>query len=248
MILQLSVQKKKAYKFLNHYKLIFKLLGYCLIMVSSNVLANHIDDKHLPKDFVYLKNEVPSITEDVKYATDDNFIGRPIPSYEGHHIILTKQAAVALAKVERAANNQGYSLLVFDGYRPQTAVDYFYQWSQDEKDQLKKAEFYPNIEKSELFKLNYIALRSGHTRGSTVDLTLIDLTDHMPVDMGTPFDYLDPLSHPDNSEVSKRQYLNREILHKLMHDHGFVGIPTEWWHYTLRTEPFPDTYFNFIVK
>lgn len=149
-----------------------------------------------PKDFVYLKNWIPSIQEDVRYYTNNNFIGRPIPGYKKPVCILTKSAAHALLNIQKILSEKNLGLKVYDCYRPQMAVDAFVKWSQDPQDQVMKASYYPRIDKTELFQRNYIAYRSSHTRGSTVDLTIVDLNTDKSLDMGTPFDFMDPLSHP----------------------------------------------------
>ena len=205
----------------------------------------------LPKNFVYLKNIAPSIQQDIRYFTHNNFVGKPLPGYEDSVCILTQPAAEALSKVQKELNNEGLGLKVFDCYRPQMTVDEFVRWSQDINDQKMKAEYYPNVNKVDFFKLNYLAARSGHTRGSTVDLTIIDFKTHQELDMGTHFDFMDELSKPFNRSVTLKQYENRQLLNRMMAKYGFIFLneeDTEWWHFTLQNEPFPDTYFNFPVK
>jgi D-alanyl-D-alanine dipeptidase len=199
-------------------------------------------------DFITLKSAVPSIQEDIRYYTANNFIGRPIMGYKNPTCLLTKQAAMALLKVQNTLNKNDLGLRVFDCYRPQMAVDDFFQWSQDPQDQKMKAEYYPHIDKSELFHRNYIAHRSGHSRGSTVDLTIINLKTNEPLDMGTPFDFLDPLSQPSNRMVTAEQFKNRMLLQTLMRKAGFSSLKNEWWHFNLRNEPYKHTYFNFHVE
>lgn len=198
-------------------------------------------------DFVALKTQVPSIQEDIRYVTSNNFMGRPIIGYKNPVCILTKQAAMALLQVQNVLNKNNLGLRVFDCYRPQMAVDDFFQWSQNPNDQKMKAEYYPHIDKSELFQRNYIAHRSGHSRGSTVDLTIIDLKTNEPLDMGTPFDFLDPLSQPSNRMVTAEQFKNRMLLQTLMRKFGFSSLKNEWWHFSLRNEPYKHIYFNFPV-
>jgi zinc D-Ala-D-Ala dipeptidase len=219
-----------------------RLFCYLLLFCTMNTYASV-----KPDDFVYLKNWAPTIQEDMRYYTANNFIGRPIHGYEKPVCILTKQAANALIKVQNALNEKNLGLKVFDCYRPQMAVDDFIQWSQNPDDQKMKEAYYPRIDKADLFKLHYIASQSGHTRGSTVDLTIIDLKNKTPLDMGTTFDFLDPLSHPSNRDITAIQFKNRMLLQKTMLKFGFMPIKTEWWHFTLRNEPYPDTYFNFPV-
>lgn len=204
----------------------------------------------LPKNFVHLKDVDASIMQDLKYLTNDNFIGRPIAGYQTDSCVLTLEAANALAALQTKLLTRSLSLKVFDGYRPQRAVDDFIAWSKRADDQLMKSEYYPNVDKADLFKLGYLAEKSSHSRGSTVDLTLVELFDDKPpreLNMGTQFDFLDEMSHPLVAEVSPEEKENRLLLRSLMEEVGFQGIRTEWWHFTLRDEPFPDTYFDFIV-
>jgi len=204
----------------------------------------------LPAGFVYLKEVDSSIIQDVKYFTDDNFIGRPIKGYEAAECILTQKAAHALSKLQQQLLSQHLSLKVYDCYRPQTAVNDFIVWSKDASDQKMKKDYYPNVNKADFFKLGYVAENSGHTRGSTVDLTMIDLKTNTELDMGTHFDYMDELSHPFNHSVTFKQYQNRQLLNQVMTEYDFASLTqhdTEWWHFTLKNEPFPDTYFNFPV-
>lgn len=199
-------------------------------------------------DFVALNNIDPTIQQDMRYCTSNNFVDRPIKGYKSPVCILTKQAALALSKVQQELKQINLGLRVFDCYRPQMAVNEFVKWSQDPLDQKKKAEYYPNIDKNELFQRNYIITHSAHSRGSTVDLTIIDLKTNSPLDMGTPFDFFDPLSHPSNRMVSKAQFKNRMLLQKVMRKFGFNAFETEWWHFTLQNEPYKDRYFNFPVE
>lgn len=202
----------------------------------------------LPTDFVYLSQAAPSIQQDIRYGTANNFIGKPLVGYENSVCILTKPAADALLEVQKELSIKGLGLKIFDGYRPQMTVDQFVVWSRDSHDQRMKNAYYPRVNKADFFKLGYVAAKSGHTRGSTVDLTIIDLKSKNELDMGTHFDFMDELSHPDNHAVTQTQYNNRQILASVMEKYGFVPVETEWWHFTLRNEPFPNTYFNFPVK
>lgn len=205
----------------------------------------------LPKNFVHLKDFASSIQQDIRYFTHNNFIGNPLPGYEDSVCILTQPTAEALSKIQNELNNKNLGLKVFDGYRPQMTVDEFVRWSQDINDQKMKATYYPNVNKVDFFKLNYLAAKSGHTRGSTVDLTIIDLKTHQELDMGTHFDFMDELSNPFNQSVTRKQYENRQLLGQAMAKYGFIPHnekDTEWWHFTLQNEPFPNTYFNFPIK
>jgi D-alanyl-D-alanine dipeptidase len=204
-----------------------------------------------PKDFVYLKNIAPSIQQDIRYYTHHNFIGRRLPGYENPVCILTRTCAEVLLKIQNKLNQDGLGLKVFDGYRPQITVDEFIRWSTDIQYQKMKAEYYPNVNKADFFKLGYVGAKSGHSRGSTVDLTIIELKTNQELDMGIQFDFMDELSHPFNRSVTIKQYENRQLLNRVMSEYGFILLnkdDTEWWHFTLKEEPFPDTYFTFPVK
>lgn len=198
--------------------------------------------------FVLVSDYVPGIIQEIRYFSTYNFVGERIDGYEVPCAILTKEAARALKTVSNQANAQGYRLKIFDAYRPATAVKHFVLWGIDDLDQKMKPFFYPEVEKQDLFKEGYIAAQSGHSRGSTVDLTLVDMTTGKEVDMGSAFDYFGELSHPDYKGVTKEQYENRMMLQDLMVRNGFKPIDCEWWHFTLKDEPFPDTYFEFPVS
>lgn len=205
----------------------------------------------LPEDFVYLKDIAPTIQQDIRYANSDNFVGKPLTGYENSLCILTKPAAEALLKVQEELNQKGMGLKIFDGYRPQMTVDEFILWSKDGTNQKMKKEYYPRVNKADFFTLGYVSAKSGHTRGSTVDLTIIDLNTAQELDMGTHFDFMDELSHPFNPNVTQQQYKNRQYLNQVMSQHGFIPLnkqDIEWWHFTLKNEPHPNTYFNFPVK
>jgi D-alanyl-D-alanine dipeptidase len=202
----------------------------------------------LPDGFVYLSDIAPSIRQEVRYAGTDNFIGKPIDGYESETIILTKEAGAALVKVQAELRKANLSLKVYDAYRPQRAVDHFVRWAQVESDTTMKTQYYPAVPKNQLFKLGFIASKSGHTRGSTVDLTMIDLKTGEECDMGGPYDFFGSLSHHDYDDLSTEQRSNRVFLKSIMSQHGFKAYAKEWWHYTLRGEPYPDTYFDFLVR
>lgn len=200
-----------------------------------------------PDNFVYITEIIPNIQQDIRYFGHNNFIGHPINGYKRPVCLLTREAAQALLNVQMALNKKNLGLLVYDCYRPQRAVNEFIQWRQT-TDQRMKNRFYPRINKSLLFKCNYIAPRSSHTRGSTIDLTILDLETLQTLDMGTPFDYLDSLSHPNNRNITKAAFQNRMLLRTLMIQFGFRPLKTEWWHFTLHNEPYKNTYFNFLVE
>lgn len=215
--------------------------------------------KHrLPQGFVVLSHAVPGLLVDLKYCGSDNLLGRPLAGYAPDGVaIVTRECAEALANVSKALEEESVAkslqakapkLMVLEAYRPQMAGDDFFAWSQSDC-QKTKAAYYPNVDKRDFFELGYIVRHSSHTRGSTVDVVIVDTADNQlrQLDFGTPFDFMDELSHPSNKAVSKVAYDNRQILKNLMEEFGFVGIPQEWWHFTLQNEPFPDTYFNFEV-
>lgn len=199
-------------------------------------------------DFVLLSDYVPGIVQEIRYFSTYNFVGDRIDGYEEPVALLTREAARALKNVANEANVMGYRLKVFDAYRPARAVRHFVFWGIEDLDLRMKPFFYPNLEKQVLFQEGYIAKESSHSRGSTVDLTLLDMATGKEVDMGSPFDLFDPLSHPDNRDVTDAQYDNRMLLQNLMVRAGFVPIDCEWWHFTLGEEPFPETYFDFPVS
>ncbi|MAD96013.1 MAG: peptidase M15 [Flavobacteriaceae bacterium] len=220
-----------------------KILGIVFLLIISLGFA-----QEKPKEFVYLYDVDPSIKMELRYITSNNFIGRPIDGYLRSVIIVTKPTAIALKKVQKELKEKGFSLKIFDAYRPQQAVDHFVRWAKVLKDTIKKSEFYPDVPKSQLFNLGYIASKSGHSRGSTVDLTMADLKTGKELDMGSPFDFFGTESHPFYKGIDKNQIKNRMMLRNAMLKHGFKPYENEWWHFTLRDEPFPKTYFNFPVK
>ena len=199
-------------------------------------------------DFVLLSDYVPGIVQEIRYYSTYNFIGDRIDGYEEPIALLTKEAARALKEVSNLANVRGYRLKVFDAYRPANAVRQFVLWGVEDLDQRMKTFFYPDLEKQALFKLGYIASQSSHSRGSTIDLTLLDMATGKEADMGSPFDYFSEKSHPDYKGVTDEQFENRMLLKNLMEKGGFLPIDCEWWHFTLKDEPFPDIYFEFPVS
>ena len=200
-------------------------------------------------DFVLLADVCPDIIQEIRYYTTYNFVGERIPGYERPIAYLTRQAADSLKLVCDDLKEQGYRLKVFDAYRPQMAVDFFVRWGSDLEDQRMKEYFYPDCPKSELFRRGYIAHKSGHTRGSTLDLTLFDMKTEREVDMGGTYDFLGETSHYNYSHGLTRDQINhRRILREAMMRHGFKPIAVEWWHFTLRNEPYPDHYFTFPIR
>ena len=198
--------------------------------------------------FVLLSEAAPDVILEIRYFSTYNFIGDRIEGYEQPVALLTKEAAAALRAVSGDLMKAGYRLKVFDAYRPQRAVDHFVRWAGDLQDTRMKPYFYPEVEKESLFSLGFIARRSGHSRGSTVDLTLFDMAAGKETDMGGPFDLFGALSHGDYSGVTEEQRKNRMLLREAMERRGFRPLSEEWWHFTLINEPYPDTYFNFPVS
>ncbi len=198
--------------------------------------------------FVSIGEAVPDVLLDIRYYSSFNFIGERIDGYEAPAALLTREAAAALKKVSDEAVNLGWRLKIFDAYRPQKAVDHFVRWAKDPADARMKAYFYPELEKKDIIPQNYIAEHSGHSRGSTVDLTLFDMASQRDADMGGTFDYFGEKSHPDYPGITEKQHQNRMLLQKLMVKHGFRPLESEWWHFTLEKEPYTDTYFTFPVR
>lgn len=199
--------------------------------------------------FVMVSDVIPDAIFEIRYFTSYNFVGDPITGYEEPVALLTKEAAAALKEVSDELLLQGYRLKIFDTYRPQMAVEHFKNWARDVEDTRMKEYFYPELDKSVLFVSGYIASRSGHSRGSTVDLTLFDMATGKEVDMGGAYDFFGDISHSARTEgLTAEQIENRAILKKAMEAHGFKSISTEWWHFQLKNEPYPSTYFNFPVK
>ena len=201
-----------------------------------------------PSGFVLLADYVPGIVQEIRYYTTYNFVGDRIDGYEEPCALLTREAARALKAVSGEVNAQGYRLKIFDAYRPACAVRHFVLWGIEDLDLRMKPYFYPDLEKQELFKRGYIAARSSHSRGSAVDLTLLDMETGKEMDMGSPFDLFSELSHPDSRSVTQEQYDNRMLLRRAMLRNGFAPIDCEWWHFSLKKEPYPDVYFEFPVS
>ncbi|MBQ5959796.1 MAG: M15 family metallopeptidase [Firmicutes bacterium] len=214
-------------------------------MIRNSTYRNDPMD---PSGFVLLADMVPGIIQEIRYYSTYNFIGDRIDGYEEPCALLTKEAARALKTVSNEAFVQGYRLKVFDAYRPVSAVKQFILWGIEDQDIRMKPYFYPDLEKQELFSKGYIAKRSSHSRGSAIDLTLLDMKTGKELDMGGPFDLFSEVSHPDCRTITDEQYENRMILQKLMVRNGFNTLDCEWWHFVLKDEPYPDTYFEFPVS
>ena len=237
----------------------FFLLAIILLMSCSDKSGKLV----MPNDrsaFVTLTDAVPDAILEIRYFSTYNFVGTRIDGYEEPTALLTQQAADSLQAVSEEVMKMGYRLKIYDAYRPQKAVDHFVRWSKDPNDSLMKKYFYPQLEKDVLFPQCYIMEKSGHTRGSTVDLTLFDMNTEKELDMGGTFDWFGIESHPDfggnpdtfeytpNDSITEEQFQHRMLLRQVMLRHGFKPIDTEWWHFTLVDEPFPDTYFTFPVR
>ena len=201
-----------------------------------------------PSGFVLISDYVPGVIQEIRYHSTYNFVGERIDGYEEPVALITIEAARALKSVANEMNVQGYRLKIFDAYRPLCAVKHFVLWGIEDQDIRMKPYFYPDLQKQELFSGGYIASRSSHTRGSTVDLTLLDMATGKELDMGSPFDLFSGISHPDSRQVTDEQYANRMTLQSVMVRNGFEPIDCEWWHFTLQDEPYPDTYFEFPVS
>lgn len=243
-----------------------------LTLASTAPAAQATPEPTAPREFVALSSVAPTIIQEMRYTTAHNFVGERIDGYRRPLCILTRPAAEALRRAQVRLLRQGYSLKVYDCYRPQRAVDHFVRWAEDLEDDVMKQEFYPQVDKSRLFTDGYIAEKSGHSRGSTVDLTLVKLpalptrpyvpgerlvpcfaprSERFPdssVDMGTGYDCFDTLSHTDDPRITGAQRANRQLLKSTLVAEGFVNLPEEWWHFTYKPEPFPDTFFDFPVE
>ncbi len=214
------------------------LLGLCYLNTFSQ----------LPEGFVYVYDVIPDLDVELRYFESHNFVGKPIEGYYSNKLILTIETANALKEVHKALQQQNLCLKIYDGYRPQTAVNHFVLWARNLNDTINKHEFYPKVKKKNLFSQGYIASKSGHSRGSTVDLTIINGNTGVPLDMGSPYDFFGQESWVDFDGINKEQKANRQLLQAIMSKYGFRKYPKEWWHFTLRGEPFPSTYFDFPVE
>ncbi|MEV8335571.1 M15 family metallopeptidase [Streptomyces niveus] len=239
---------------------------------SATSTGSGVSEPTAPDEFVALRTVAPTIIQEIRYVTPHNFVGEPVDGYDQPLCILTRPAARALQRAQWKLLRQGYSLKVYDCYRPQRAVDHFVRWAKDLQDERMKPEFYPQVDKSRLFADGYIAEKSGHSRGSTVDLTIVKLPakptrPYVPgeklvpcyapqserfrdnsVDMGTGYDCFDTLSHTDDPRIQGERRANRQLLKSTLADVGFTNLPEEWWHFTHKPELFPDTYFDFPVS
>jgi D-alanyl-D-alanine dipeptidase len=253
-------------------KLFLSIATFLILIYPSFSASQEILKTNLTEGFVDVKEVIPSIVLDIRYYTSHNFIGEPIDGYKADKCILTKEAAGALKKVQNELRASSLSLKVYDCYRPQRAVNHFVKWAKDISDTRMKKEFYPTIDKKNLFKDGFIASKSGHSRGSTVDLTIVPIPIpkqeqytvgqqlrecYLPakkrfkdnsIDMGTGFDCFHELSHTETKQIGAKQQANRQLLKEIMTKYGFKNYSKEWWHYTLKNEPFPKTYFDFVIE
>jgi len=207
-----------------------------------------VKKNNLPKGFVYIDDMIPSAQFDIRYYSEYNFVGKRIDGYKAPLAIMSLKGVTALKKVSDELEKKGYLLLIYDAYRPQKGVNDFVRWSKDAKDTKMKNEFYPLLDKRNLFKLGFISSKSGHTRGSTIDLSLVHKSTGKVVDMGGPFDFFGDISNHGTKLITKQQTGNRNVLKNAMVKYGFKPYSKEWWHYTLINEPFPKQYFNFDVE
>ena len=227
-------------------KVVVWMFAFAVLCTGCSV-QNENAKNGLPTGFVYLKEVVPAVVLDIRYYGADNFVGARVDGYQNSVCIISKEAAQAVKKVSDELSMQSIRLKVFDAYRPQKAVNHFSKWAKDLNDVKTKTKYYPEVNKYDLFKLNYIASKSGHSRGSTLDLTLIDENGN-ELDMGTTWDYFGSKSWINDTSISVIAQSNRKLLQEVMVTNGFIPYNEEWWHFTLKDEPFPDTYFDFDVE
>ncbi len=223
-------------------------VGTATVSPSAILSATQEVNSSIPKGFVHVADEIPSILIEMRYYGSSNFVGRPIAGYEANTAILTDQAAAALARVQKTMIEKGLTVLIYDAYRPTTAVADFVKWAGDLSDTATKEIYYPNLEKERILRDGYIARKSSHSRGSTVDLTLADQRTGLPLDMGCSFDRFGKESDPDYKNLTKEQSANRKTLRDAMEAQGFILSTIEWWHFRLKDEPFPKTFFDFPVR
>lgn len=214
------------------------------LLVTSSV----IQSQNLLKGFSYIKELAPTIKSDLRYCYENNFIGSSINGYNENVLIATTVTAEALKEVQNELATKNLGLKIFDAYRPQRAVDHFVKWARVLNDTIMKQEYYPDVDKRQLFNQGYIASKSGHSRGSTVDLTIINLKTGEELDMGSPYDFFGISSHVTYQNLTEQQKENRQLLQQIMRKHGFRPYTNEWWHFTLKNEPFPETYFDFPIN
>jgi len=225
-----------------NYKTVISI--FCLVLV----VFGFNEKQTLPEGFVYAKTIIPDLDVELRYFSENNFVGDTIDGYKSNKLILTKETVEKLKLVQEDVQQHNLCLKVYDGYRPQRAVNHFIRWARDLNDTINKSQFYPEVNKRYLFKAGYIASRSGHSRGSTLDLTLTNGETGEPLDMGSPYDFFGEQSWVDYEGITEAQKKNRQLLQTVMLKHNFRNYAKEWWHFTLRWEPFPKTYFDFEVE
>tara|TARA_B110000114_G_scaffold117808_1_gene123458 strand:+ start:443 stop:1111 length:669 start_codon:yes stop_codon:yes gene_type:complete len=218
------------------------------IIFFTVLISSQISSQTLPKGFSYVSEIDATIKKELRYGTSNNFIGKPIDGYLKDSLIISTPAAKALKEIQTKLILSGLSLKIFDAYRPQQAVDHFVRWAKVMNDTLMKQLYYPDVQKSELFTLGFIASKSGHTRGSTVDLSIVDVKTNKELDMGSSYDFFGEKSHPFYKKITEAQMKNRMLLRTIMIKNGFIPYDNEWWHFTLKDEPYPTTYFNFLIE
>ena len=222
-----------------------RLILLFLIVASLGFTLNQ---EKLPEGFNYIKDVIPTVKVELRYYGAHNFMGVPVDGYNSEAAILSSDAVAALKKVQKELLKSNLSVKIFDAYRPQQAVNHFVRWAKVFNDTIKKKEFYPKVKKQDLFKEGYISSKSGHSRGSTIDMTLVDVITGKELDMGSPWDFFGPESWVANLNLNVQQRANRMLLQNIMSKHGFKYYTKEWWHFTLKNEPFPDTYFDFPIN
>ena len=251
IIKMLNVRSNQAFLTIATMKLKIILKSFVVIaLLSFTTIENGTTNQPPSKeDFIDLKELMPNLRSDLRYFGSNNFVGAPIEGYNAPKVLLTKDAANALKKVQDELERLGFGLLVYDAYRPQRATDHFTKWAEDDADTSTKLEYYPNINKKDLFSKGYISTKSGHSRGSTVDLTIVSLKTKQILNMGSPYDLFDEISSTEHtSSISKNQHSLRLLLKRRMEKHGWQSYSQEWWHFTLKDEPFPNTYFDFPIE
>ena len=247
----LNLRSKQAFLTIAIMKLNTILKSFVIFALLSFTTLSDGNTVQPPskEDFVDLKEIMPNLRSDLRYYGDNNFVGKPIEGYNQPKVFLTKEAATALKKVQDELERLGFGLLIYDAYRPQRATDHFVQWAEDDSDTTMKLQYYPNINKKELFSQGYISVKSGHSRGSTVDLTIVSLKTKQILNMGSQYDLFDEVSATEHTAtISKNQHSLRLLLKRRMEKHGWQSNPKEWWHFTLKNEPFPNTYFDFPIE
>ncbi|MBE0455984.1 M15 family metallopeptidase [Pseudoalteromonas prydzensis] len=231
------------------------LLNFCfksislftaIYFISPAVNADEVGTKTKRGEFVDIATVIPTAIFDIRYYSANNFVGQPVDGYKAPKCLLHKTAAKGLQQAHKQAQQAGYNLKIFDCYRPQRAVDHFVRWVNDKADTKTKPEYYPNLAKDQLLG-GYIAAKSGHSRGSTIDLTLTD-SQGKELNMGSLFDMFDTISNTDNSRITQNQKTNRYLLKNIMMAAGFAPYSMEWWHFTYKPQAYPDTYFDFVVQ